>query len=77
MSLNRKDISTANRPVELQHRHFAVIAAALRDSKPTGDIDRLTQWHCTVNSFIVFCRSSNPKFNRERFVAACNYEERS
>jgi hypothetical protein len=80
MSLNRKDISTSNRRIEMQHRHFAAIASALRDSKPIPEYDeshnpaKMAQWKSTVNSFIVICRSSNARFNAERFLAACNYE---
>lgn len=74
MNLNRKDISTANKHVEMQHRHFAVIAAALRDAKPLNATDvGMNQWQSTVNSFVVVCRSSNGRFNAERFLAACNY----
>lgn len=73
MTLNRKDISTALKHVEMQHRHFAIIAAAMRDSKPTQP-NHLAQWHSTVNSFIVICRSSNPRFDQQRFLAACNYQ---
>jgi hypothetical protein len=72
--LNRKDISTANRGVELQHRHFSAIAAALRNSKPVNP-DWLAQWQATVDEFLIVCRASNSKFNRERFLAACNYQE--
>jgi hypothetical protein len=75
MSLNRKDISTALKHVEMQHRHFSLIAAALRDSKPTGQIGlEMIQWQFTVHNFVVICRSSNPRFDRERFLAACNYQ---
>jgi hypothetical protein len=76
MTLNRKDISTANRRIEMQHRHFAAIASALRDSKPAPhwDPNKLAQWQSTVNSFIVICRASNSRFDKERFLAACNYE---
>lgn len=74
--MNRKDLNTANRHVELQHRHFAIIAAALRDSKPLAswDANKHAQWQSTVNSFIVVCRRSNGRFDRERFEAACNHE---
>lgn len=73
MSFNRKDIFTANKHVELQHRHFAVIAAALADSKPTQP-EMMAQWQSTVNSFIAICRSSNPRFDQQRFIAACSHQ---
>jgi hypothetical protein len=80
MSLNRKDISTANKSPQLQHRHFALIAAAMRDSKPgtNWDPNKRAQWESTINSFIEIGRRSNDKFDAERFRAACNHErERS
>lgn len=77
MSLNRKDLS--NRPVTMEHRHFKAIAAALRESRPASNWEpaKMSQWKSTVNSFVVICRSSNSRFNADRFLAACNHEDRS
>lgn len=76
VALNRKDISTAKRHIELQHRHFAFIAAVLAESKPLPhwDANKLAQWQSMVNSFVMACRSSNGRFSADRFLAACNHD---
>lgn len=75
--MNRKDLAIANRHISLQHRHFCLIAAALRDSKPATNWDpnKLAQWQSTVNSFVAVCRRSNGRFDPERFTDACNHVE--
>jgi hypothetical protein len=72
--MNGRDKSTMRKHITLEHRHFCLIAAALRESKPEPhwDANKHAQWYSTVNSFIVACKSSNPRFDRDRFVAACN-----
>jgi hypothetical protein len=77
MSLNRKDISTAQRGVELQHRHFAFIAATLKATKPPAswDANKLAHWASMVLTFAKECRSTNPRFDCDRFLAACDFVE--
>ena len=71
-TINRKDLSTAARGnIALQHRHFAFIAAALKSTKPESAGPELNQWASMVDTFASDCRATNPKFNRERFLAAC------
>lgn len=77
MALNRKDISTAQRGVSLEHRHFAFIAAALKASKPMADdyTDANAVWRNVVDRFVRECSQSNPRFNRSRFLAACDWTD--
>jgi hypothetical protein len=74
-AIDAKDLRTAERNPSLQHRHFAVIAAALRESKPMShwDANKHAQWQSTVNSFIAACRRSNPRFDYSRCLDACNW----
>lgn len=74
MALNRKDISTAAKGVDLQHRHFAFIAATLKATKPESAGPELNQWTNMTLQFASECRSTNPKFNRDRFLSACGVE---
>lgn len=69
-----KDTRTAACGVELQHRHFAIIAATLKASKPEPhwDANKMAQWVVTVHRFRDTCAASNPKFDEARFMAACD-----
>lgn len=65
---NRKDISTAQHGVTLEHRHFAFIASVIADLVDTND-----QPLCkdeVRDAFAQACSLTNPKFNRARFYAA-------
>lgn len=78
-SAHRKDLKTAARGVTMEHLHFAVIAATLREVKPSaghydGSIAAREQWVDTVKHFAETCAVSNPKFDRERFLAAAGWE---
>lgn len=61
---HRKDINTGIS--DMQHRHFATVAAIIR-SLPMTDADR----ECVAEHFAGELRYSNPKFDRKRFLAAC------
>lgn len=79
MAANRKDIRTAEKGVSLEHRHFAFIAATLKACKPTpgmyeGAGPAREQWLDMVNQFATECRATNLRFNRARFLAACDVE---
>lgn len=67
---NRKDINTAANGVALEHRHFAFIADVIAGI--IADHDDLTPCADVVEAFAYHCARTNPKFNRARFVAACN-----
>jgi len=66
MNAHRKDINTAANGVVLQHRHFAFIAATIATMPDAGyraDVALM---------FADACEKTNPKFDRKRFLAACN-----
>ena len=63
-----KDVVTAANGVTLEHRHFAFIAATIRTMPDDGypsreDVARL---------FADACKETNPRFQRARFLAACD-----
>jgi len=64
-SAARKDRTSGNGSVRLEHRHFAFIAATIA-SMP-GDIER----RIAAIHFAHECAATNPKFDRARFLAAC------
>lgn len=67
-SAARKD-RNAPLSTELQHRHFAFIAATLASIRSEGSMG---QWCATVDAFADNCAASNPHFDRDRFLAACH-----
>jgi hypothetical protein len=72
-SATRKDRTTGT-GAELQHRHFSFIAATLKASKPEKhwDKNKMAQWVVTVGDFARACAASNPRFDRKRFLTACD-----
>ena len=66
--MNLKDKRTAEGKVRLEHRHFAVIAATIGMMMPLS-LRRTTAIH-----FAQHLAERNAKFNRDRFLAACNIE---
>ena len=73
MQANRKDVNTALRGVHLEHRHFAFIAATLKAAKRNAPAEAHQQWLGLVRTFADGCEDSNPRFKRDRFLAACGY----
>jgi hypothetical protein len=63
-SAARKD-STTGATAELQHRHFAFIAAVVKDETDMFVRGRLAR------RFADACARTNPRFDRTRFLAAC------
>lgn len=59
----RKDQTTAH-GAELQHRHFAFIAATI---KQMHTADRTI----AAKHFADACAGTNPRFDRARFLSAC------
>ncbi len=72
-SAARKDRTTANGGPELQHRHFAFIAATFAACKPEAGTPEISFWCMTVDHFASACADSNPRFDRRRFLTACNF----
>lgn len=63
-SAHRKDLTTGIS--EMQHRHFATIATIIREMKP--DVYGPEQ---VAEEFADRLRSTNPNFDRRRFLLAC------
>ena len=63
---SRKDRTTGQN-VELQHRHFAFIAATIKGMRVLSRRDRET----VAKQFSEACALSNPRFDRDRFMTAC------
>ena len=69
----RKDANTGQSTV-LQHRHFAFIAAVIK-AMPDHAATLRTQKRSCALAFADACASSNPRFDRHRFMAACGLED--
>lgn len=70
----RKD-RTNGASATLEHRHFAFIAATLKDlALGPGLPESQAQWMYTVQAFADACASSNPRFDRARFLRACGVQ---
>ena len=74
-SAARKDRTSGN-TAELQHRHFAFIAATLKTLHPgmvqsENGKGALKQRQDIVELFADACAATNPKFDHKRFLAAC------
>lgn len=65
-----KDKRTALKGVEMQHRHFAFIAATIA-GMPDHAPSLRAQKASTAAAFASACARTNPKFDRDRFIAAC------
>lgn len=57
----------ATKAVDFQHRHFAAIAATIRDLDLIDGMDRSIIAH----GFARDLAKTNPKFDRTRFLCAC------
>lgn len=68
MNAHRKDLNapTAN----MEHRHFATIAAIIRALPEAADTRAGMAQH-----FARHLRATNPRFNTDRFLAACMAED--
>ncbi len=56
----------------MRKKHFEAIAAALEFTRPSGG-DALEQWRSCVEAVTLAVATSNPAFDRERFLKACGY----
>lgn len=68
----RKD-TTSPMSTTLEHRHFAVIADILKRLHSMGH-DKNRTW--VADYFASELVRTNPKFDRARFLRACNAEDR-
>lgn len=75
----RKDASTTGAPVKFQHRHFAFIAQTVAGFDPfpetyTEDETNVIRREM-ARTFSRALASTNPNFDRARFLAACGVAE--
>jgi hypothetical protein len=70
MKAHGKDIRTAASGVTLEHRHFAFIAGVIA-AMPDHAASLRAHKRSTALAFADACGGTNPRFNRERFLAAC------
>lgn len=64
-SATRKDQTSGN-GATLEHRHFAFIAATIKELSPKYR-------EAVALHFADACRYSNPRFDRARFMRACGF----
>lgn len=69
----RKDRTQPSSP-NLQHRHFAFIAATIA-AMPDHAATLRTQKRSCGLAFADACGRTNPKFDRARFLRACGLED--
>ena len=77
----KKDRRTAQRGVQMQHRHFALIADVLRKAKPTvgspdhpQDRGAELQHHYLIEKFADALADTNHNFDRDRFLTAAGMQ---
>ena len=54
-----------------KHFHALALAFAYRRPEPHWDANKRTQWSLDVASVADVCQQANPRFDRERFLEAC------
>lgn len=69
----RKDTTTA-KSADLQHRHFAFIAATIK-AMPDHAPSLRAQKSSVASAFADACAGTNPRFDRGRFMIACGEVE--
>lgn len=62
----------------MSKKHFEAITKSFKDCKPSGyssDFQdaKLNQWKECVEKICETLRTFNPRFNREKFLEACDY----
>lgn len=61
----RKDRTSGNGSTRLEHRHFAWLAATIRDWPVPSERAEMATY------FADACTHTNPNFDRRRFLSAC------
>ncbi len=62
----------------MSRKHFTELAAALNSIRPTGHescgirSEAYDMWWAAVRTVADTCEASNPRFNRGRFIKACD-----
>lgn len=64
----------------MTRKHFEEIALHLYNLRPIALSDagkaQLCQWRAHVEVMAAFCTLQNTRFDRDRFMEACGYEEK-
>jgi hypothetical protein len=55
----------------LTRQHFALIAATMQSNMPSVPGEALRQWCSTVKALADTLATTNPAFNRQKFILAC------
>lgn len=58
----------------MTRKHFAALAAVLRDLRPARGATTQAQWEAAVKTVASMCAQNNRNFNASRFYAACGLE---
>lgn len=66
-----KDLTMPQGKAVMEHRHFAVVADILRRYHAPADPARKAH---IIEHFADELASTNPRFDRNRFIRACNAE---
>lgn len=69
MAARRKDLTAGM--ANMQHRHFATIAAIIRDMREDGTMSA-EDVRTVAEHFASKLDATNENFNRKRFLAACD-----
>lgn len=64
-SAARKDANSAGKAT-FEHRHFSTVAAIIKNMSVTADVR-----HEIAQEFATALASTNPRFDRQHFLAAC------
>lgn len=69
-SAARKDKRTASNGPALEHRHFAFIAQTILEMESNESISDKCRYEI-AHQFAAACATTNPRFDYNRFIAAC------
>ena len=58
----------------MSKKHFETLALVLLNLKPKKKGPKLAQWYCHCRELANMCQETNPRFNREKFLATCGYD---
>ena len=58
----------------MSRKHYTEIARALHATRPADDrSDNYNVWWESVRAIADVCESDNSRFNRDRFISACEH----
>ena len=61
----------------MTRKDYVLLAGALKESRPIWDVadERLDQWQETVRAIVYALETDNPRFDYDKFCAACGLED--